>query len=99
MAIAKKKIVTTRKKTIKKKTSSGGVIKKNATDGVGSTKMRWYHRSSVINTNKKEAQRIAEDLRLKKRYKCVRVVKRDFKEDIKTGTPMIEGWWIKISSK
>lgn len=62
------------------------------------SKTRWYRPKSKINTNKKEAERIAKELRNKPRYKTVQLQKRILKADKKTETPSTKGYWIKVST-
>ena len=61
--------------------------------------MRWFRPRSQIVTGKREAQRIATELRQISGYKPVRVVRRVLKADKQTMTPRQTGYWVKISPK
>ena len=58
---------------------------------------KFYHSRSTIATNKIEANRIADDLRVKGNYKKVSVVKRNLAADKKTKTPQTKGYWVRVN--
>lgn len=56
----------------------------------------WYISRSRVLTNKKEAQRIAEQLRLQGNFKSVTVQPRKIAANKNAGTPAQSGYWIRV---
>ncbi len=59
-------------------------------------KTRWYLPRSKISTNKREAMKIAKEIRDKGNFKSVSVAKRVLGKNKTTKTPKISGYWIKV---
>jgi len=59
-------------------------------------KMRWYLPRSKIQTNKREAMRVAKEIRGTGNFKKVQLQKRVLAGDKRTKTPRTSGFWIKV---